>query len=116
MGSVPVAVDVSKCAGTSVEKREDTYNCHTVIVDVCILVEFVLEFCVFCLRKYTAGMQTCWTSAPTSGGNGRVLDVLVRFTLGLLETTVNVNEGGNSGTEGRGGSSYYLLLRREVEW
>ena len=36
----------------------NTYNCYTVIIDVCVLVEFVLEFCVFGLGDNSAGMQT----------------------------------------------------------
>jgi hypothetical protein len=40
-------------------KGIDTYDCYTIIVDMCLLMKFVLKLRVLLLRDNTARMQTC---------------------------------------------------------
>jgi hypothetical protein len=90
LGWEPGVIEFSRCHILGIEY---TYDCYTIIVDMCLLVKFVLEFCVFYLGHDTARMQTYRVSirlffeASSKGGVG----ILVRLTLGLLETTVSVS-------------------------
>jgi hypothetical protein len=67
-----------------------TYNCYTIIVDVCLVVEFIFKFGVLDLGKYSTGMQACCVVSFHVGYVYLQLDEPVRLTLGLLVTTVQI--------------------------